>query len=91
MIRTLARLTHFNLGFNPHNVLSLRIPLRGPQYHDQRNQAKFFQELLGRVESLPGVTCASVSRGLPIEGQAGMDFVTEDNPNPRPEDRPDAN
>jgi len=91
MIRTLERITHFSLGFNPHNVLTLRIPLRGPQYQEQGNQARFFEQLLGRVEALPGVECASVSRGLPIEGQNGMDFVVEENPHPRPEDVPAAN
>jgi putative ABC transport system permease protein len=91
MIRTLVRITHFNLGFNPHNVLTLRIPLRGPLYNEQRNQARFFEQLLGRVGALPGVVCASVSRGLPIEGQNGMDFVTEEYPNPRPEETPAAN
>jgi putative ABC transport system permease protein len=91
MIRTLVRITHFDLGFNPHNVLTLRIPLRGPQYQEQRSQARFFDQLLERVEALPGVVCASVSRGLPIEDQAGMDFVIEENPSPRPEELPAAN
>jgi putative ABC transport system permease protein len=91
MIKTLVRITHFNLGFNPHNVLTLRIPLRGPQYQEQRSKARFFEQLLGRVEALPGVVCASVASGLPIENQVGMGFVIEENPNPRPEDMPDAN
>ncbi|MGA2988070.1 MAG: ABC transporter permease [Terriglobia bacterium] len=91
MIGTLVRITHFNLGFNPHNVLTLRIPLRGPQYREQRTQARFFEQLLGRVDALPGVVGASVSRGLPIEGQNGMDFVIEENPTPRPEETPAAN
>ena len=91
MVRTLVRLTNFNLGFDPHHVLTLRVPLRGPRYADQRSQARFFQQLLARVEALPGVVCASVSRGLPIEGQDGMDFVVDSNPHPRPEDLPAAN
>ena len=91
MIRTLERLTHFDLGFDPHNVLTLRIPLRGSHYRDQRVEEAFFKQLVDRVEVLPGVVCASVSRGLPIEGQDGMNFVTEENPNPRPEDIPAAN
>ena len=91
MIRTLERLTHFDLGFDPHNVLTLRIPLRGSRYRDQRVETAFFKQLVDRVEALPGVESASVSRGLPIEGQEGMFFVTEENPNPRPEDTPAAN
>ena len=90
-MRTLVRLTHFSLGFNPDNVLTLRIPLRGSRYEDPRRQVEFFQQLLSRVETLPGVQCASVSRGLPIEGQNGMSFVAEDNLHPAPGQTPDAN
>jgi len=43
------------------------------------------------VEVLPGVVCASVASGLPIENQAGLGFIIEENPHPRPEDMPDAN
>ncbi len=91
MIKTLVRITHFNLGFNPQHVLTMSIPLRGPQYREQGNQARFFEQLLTRLEALPGVQCAGISRGLPIEGQDGMSFVVEENPNPRPEDTPAAN
>jgi putative ABC transport system permease protein len=91
MVKTLIRLGHFSLGFNPNHALTLRIPLRGPQYNSYRNQAEFFQQLLARVEALPGVQSASVASGLPIENQAGMGFVTEDDPNPAPELMPDAN
>jgi putative ABC transport system permease protein len=91
MIRTLILLGRVDLGFNPHNVLTMRIPLLGPRYKDQRTQAEFFTELLDRVQTLPGVRWASVSRGLPVEGWSGWDFVTEENPSPPPNQEPDAN
>jgi putative ABC transport system permease protein len=91
MIRTLILLGRVDLGFNPHNVLTMRIPLLGPRYKDQRTQAEFFTELLERVQALPGVQWASVSRGLPVEGWSGWGFVTEENPSPPPNQEPDAN
>jgi putative ABC transport system permease protein len=91
MIRTLILLSRVDLGFNPHNVLSMRIPLLGPGYQEQRAQAEFFAELLERVKTLPGVEWASVSRGLPVEGWSGWGFVTEENPSPPPNEEPDAN
>ncbi|MBI1941984.1 MAG: ABC transporter permease [Acidobacteria bacterium] len=91
MIKTLAVLSRVDLGFNPENVLTARIPLLGPRYEDPQTRAQFFQQLLERVKSLPGVRWASVSRGLPIFGWSGMDFVTEDHPSPPPNERPDAN
>ena len=91
MIRTLLLLGRVDLGFNPHNVLTMKIPLLGPRYKDQRAQAEFFTALLERVKTLPGVQWASVSRGLPVEGWSGWGFVTEDNPSPPPNEEPDAN
>jgi putative ABC transport system permease protein len=91
MIRTLILLGRVNLGFNPHNVLTMRVPLLGPRYQEQRAQAEFFTELLERVRTLPGVQWASVSRGLPVEGWEGWGFVTEDNPSPPPNQTPDGN
>src|SRR2546426_762884 len=91
MVRTLVVLGQVDLGFNPQNVLTMRIALLGPRYKEERRQAEFFTQLLERVKALPGVSWASVSRGLPVEGWSGWDFVTEDNPSPPPNEIPDAN
>ncbi len=91
MMKTLVRLSHFDLGFHPDHVLTVRIPLRGPQYQGQQSQAHFFQQLTTRLEMLPGVRSASVASGLPIENHSGMGFVTDQDPNPAPEAMPDAN
>jgi len=91
MIRTLVLLGRVDLGFNSRNVLTMRVPLVSARYKDQRVQAEFFTQLLGRVRMLPGVHWASVSRGLPVEGWDGWGFVTEDRPSPPPNETPDAN
>jgi len=91
MIRTLVLLGRVDLGFNPHNVLTMRVSLLGPRYPDQRAQAEFLTALLERVRALPGVQWATVSRGLPVEGWNGWGFVTEDKPSPPPNETPDGN
>ena len=91
MIKTLVRLGQVDLGFNPQNVLTMRIALLGSRYKEPGAQAEFFKQLLERMKSLPGVRWASVSRGLPVEGWNGMGFVTEENPSPPPNEEPDAN
>jgi len=92
MIRTLILMGRVDLGFNPHNVLTMRVPLLGPRYENHQGaQAEFFTALIERVEGLPGVQWASVSRGLPVEGWAGWGFVTEDNPSPPANEEPDGN
>jgi len=91
MIRTLVDLGKVDLGFNPENVLTFRVPLLGPRYEDQRRQQEFLTRLLERLKTIPGVQWASVARGLPVGGWDGWGFVTEDNPTPPPNQIPDAN
>jgi putative ABC transport system permease protein len=91
MVKTFDRLSHFDLGFKPSHVLTMRVPLRGPQYKSQRDVAHLFTELLSRVQALPGVQSAGVANGLPLVNHSGMGFVTESDPHPAPGAIPDAN
>jgi putative ABC transport system permease protein len=91
MIKTLVHLHRVDIGFDPENLLTLKVPLEGPQYQDARHQAEFFQRLLAHIEALPGVEAASVTRGVPMNGWAGWSFVTADHPNPPAGETPDAN
>ena len=91
MVRTLAQLIHLNLGFNPKNILTLRLPLSGDRYKEPRSRAQFWERAVAGVEGLPGVEAASASRGVPITGWAGQSFTTADNPNPPAGQVPDAN
>jgi predicted permease len=91
MIRTLVHLNRVELGFHPENLVTMKVPLQGPQYDNERKQAQFFQQLLARIGALPGVQAASVTRGIPMNGWAGWNFITADNPYPPPGEVPDAN
>ena len=91
MVRTLAGLSGVNLGFNPANVLSVRVPLSGERYHEPQSRVEFWQRVVKAVQALPGVEAASVSRGLPIGDWAGQFFTTADHPNPPAGQVPDAN
>jgi putative ABC transport system permease protein len=91
MVRTLAGLSRVNLGFNPMNVLTLRVPLSGERYKEPQARAQFWEHLVSAVESLPGVEAASVSRGLPINGWEGQFFTLLDDPNPPAGQVPAAN
>jgi len=90
MIKALAHLHGVEIGFNPNNLLTMEVPLVGSQYTEGR-QAEFFGQLLSRIEALPGVEAATISRGIPMLGWAGMGFVTADAPNPPAGEMPDAN
>jgi putative ABC transport system permease protein len=91
MMRTFAELIHVNLGFNPKNILTLRASLSGDRYKEPQSRAQFWEQVVIRVEALPGVEAASVSRGVPIMGWNGQFFTTAENPNPPAGQVPDAN
>ena len=90
VIRSFSELTAVDPGFDAENVLGFRVSLPGAAYPDQAQQTAFFQELIRRVESLPGVTSAGATIARPL-GRAmgpGTSFILEDRPEPPRADRP---
>jgi len=91
MIKALTHLRSVDIGFNPENLLTLKLSLQGPQYKNPEKQAQFFHDLLSRIDAQPGVEFDALSRGIPMRGWAGWSFVTADNPHPGAGEVPDAN
>jgi putative ABC transport system permease protein len=91
MVRTLAQLNGVKLGFNPVNVLNLRVPFSGQRYRQPEARVEFWQRVVAAVEALPGIQSASVSRGALIDDWNGTFFVTSEQPNPPAGQIPDAN
>jgi len=91
MVRTLAKLNAVRLGFNPVNVLNLRVPFSGERYKQPESRVEFWQRVVASVKALPGVESASVSRGALIDDWSGQFFVTSEQPNPPSGQVPDAN
>jgi predicted permease len=67
MIRSLARIVEMPLGFAPANVLSAQINLPPARYEGDRRVA-FFDELLERLRSQPGVEDAAAITQVPFSG-----------------------
>lgn len=66
MLRTLYRLTTLDPGFNPANLLTMQFSLPGKPYTGEQ-RVQFFNELLPKVEAIPGVLSAAVTMSLPFE------------------------
>jgi putative ABC transport system permease protein len=58
LIRSFMRLQQFELGFNPENLLTMRIQLPASKYKDGKQVASFYQQLLERIDAVPGVQSA---------------------------------
>ena len=91
MIKALTHLHHVDLGFNPDHLLTVKVPLEGPQYQQTEKQAGFFHDLVARIGALPGVESASLSRGVPVRNWDGQNFITAENAHPAAGEVPDAN
>jgi putative ABC transport system permease protein len=68
MIRSFGRLLDSDAGYNPENVLTLQVPL--PMSTSGQRSASFWEQLLTRVEALPGVVSTGAISQLPLSGSA---------------------
>jgi predicted permease len=55
------QIIHQPLGYDPHNVLSVGIPLRENSYRTWAERAAYFEELRQKIAEVSGVTEAAVS------------------------------
>ncbi len=55
MVRSFVEMLRADLGIKPENVLAMEISLPQESYEDKNKSLDFYQQLLGRAESLPGV------------------------------------
>jgi putative ABC transport system permease protein len=65
LIRSFLGLVHVNPGFDPHDVLTMRINLPPSKYATNPQMVSFYNEALRQMQSLPGVSAAAISSALP--------------------------
>jgi putative ABC transport system permease protein len=73
LIRSFNRLRHVDLGFKPDNLLTMRMVLPMPKYQKAEARRAFYDELLRRVNEIPGVESAGINTFLPLS-TSGMKF-----------------
>lgn len=66
LLRSFVRLLRVDPGFDAHNVLTMDISLPTVKYAKPEQQIAFFDEVLRRVSTIPGVRSAAVSAALPL-------------------------
>ena len=55
------RLIHTPLGYDPHNVMSVGIPVHDGAYPTWSARQAYFEQLLNKAATVPGVTMAAIS------------------------------
>jgi len=85
LMRTLLRLERFDLGFTADGVLVGQVLPPRVKYPAQEQQVAFYDRLLARVSTLPGVEDAALSSVIPLGGDSDMDIAIEGRPQPKTE------
>jgi len=66
MIRSFAKLTNIDPGMSTANVMSMRINRSPAKSKDGSQNAIFFQQVIDRVKTLPGIEAAGVASHMPF-------------------------
>ena len=72
LIQTLLKLRGQYAGLGPEQVLTLQTPLPKIKYPDQARRAAFYEQVLQRVKSLPGVASAGYTTSIPLDWKGGV-------------------
>ncbi|MGA8984204.1 MAG: FtsX-like permease family protein, partial [Candidatus Acidiferrales bacterium] len=74
-IHSLWNVEHVDLGFRTDHLLTFDLPVPTDQLASADQINSFYRQLLERIQALPGVSAASVSTGMPLQGTGfGMPF-----------------
>ena len=75
LVLSLHNVLSVDPGFHTARVLAVDLRLPQARYPDAASRARFFDALLLRVQSAPGVDAAGITRVLPLEGEATIDGI----------------
>ena len=74
LIRTAMALGHVDPGFDTHNVLTLKMSLKGAQYEKAEAVEQVVRNGVERLKRIPGVVEASATCCVPLQGGYGLPF-----------------
>ena len=91
MLRSFVQLLRVDPGFERNHVLRLDFALPSLKYREPQQQNAFYNELIGRLQALPGVESVGATTNTPLgpaENWSG--FAIEGRPDPPPGDQQQA-
>ena len=81
LLKSYRHLHSTNLGCATQNVMTMKFSLPDARYNTAAKTASFYEQLLPRLRSLPGVEAAGVVTALPGQGYGGDSrFTLPENP-----------
>ena len=83
LIKSFIHLREVNPGFNPANMLAMRVSLPAGKYPQGEPRVQVYRQVLDRVSSLPGVASAGAVLSLPLRGDTfnlGRGYLRQGDP-----------
>ncbi|HSB29570.1 MAG TPA: ABC transporter permease [Pyrinomonadaceae bacterium] len=77
LIRSFISVEGVYPGFDPQNVIGMRLSVAGTSFQGDRREI-FYRDLLERVRHLPGVKSAGIADNLPLSGGIGWGTISID-------------
>jgi predicted permease len=71
LIKSFLRILHVNPGFSTDNVLTANIGLPATRYPDAAARVGFWNQVVDRVRTVPGVTAVGLTTNVPFSGNVG--------------------
>src|SRR5205085_702667 len=85
MLKSFVQLLRVDPGFQPNHVLRLDLALPSAKYSEPQQQTVFFNELIARLQGLPGVESVGATTQTPLSpGDNWSAFAIEGHPAPPP-------
>jgi putative ABC transport system permease protein len=80
LIRSFLAIWQVNPGFNPHQVLTMRVLLASPRFAEPESVNQVIREAVRRIRAVPGVEAVAASCCLPLETPMQTGFRIVDRP-----------
>jgi putative ABC transport system permease protein len=84
LLRSFARITGVNPGFNPDGVLAFQVALPGATYTDEPQRIAFFDRFFEKLRAVPDIRGAGMIQTLPMRGGYVLSFEIPGRPKAEP-------
>ena len=88
MIKSVTQLKNLQMPFEIEHILTARVDLPQASYPNSAASIRFFEQLLPRLQAVPGVEAATLSDGLPAAGNGTITVQIEGKSYPQASDYP---
>jgi len=83
-VRSFVRIQQVTPGFNPENVISLRLGASGRQFPNPESRLEYFRQFGDRIAAVPGIKMRGAVTALPFTSSVGWGSINVEGWTPQP-------